>query len=119
MVADTFRLSNISVGNAMTSVNIPTYNENFDSDSNYDAITGISNTYSRKFETDLYFFSELSWERPWWPPIQCRNKGRAKEAKGYEEREIRSSLLILGLKKTSCKIQESKREARSSISCMF
>ena len=37
-------------------------------------------------------------ERPWWP-IQCPNKGRRKkEAKGEEEREIRSSLLILDLK---------------------
>ena len=36
-------------------------------------------------------------ERPWWP-IQSPNKGRKKEAKGQEEREIRSSLLILDLK---------------------
>ena len=36
-------------------------------------------------------------ERPWWP-MQCLNKGRKKKAKGLEEREIRSSLLILDLK---------------------
>ena len=36
-------------------------------------------------------------EKPWWP-IQGPNRGRKKKAKGYEEREIRSSLLILDLK---------------------
>ena len=35
--------------------------------------------------------------RPWWR-IQSPNKGRKKKAKGYDEREIRSSLLILDLK---------------------
>ena len=35
-------------------------------------------------------------ERPWWP-IESPNNGR-KKVKGYEEREIRSSLLILDLK---------------------
>ena len=36
-------------------------------------------------------------ERLWWP-IQGPNKGRKKKANSYEEREIRSSLLILDLK---------------------
>ena len=31
-------------------------------------------------------------------PIQCPNKGRKKKVKGYEEREIRLSSLILDLK---------------------
>ena len=31
-------------------------------------------------------------------PIQCLKKGRKKKAKGKEEREVRSSLLILDLK---------------------
>ena len=35
--------------------------------------------------------------RPWWP-IQSPNKGRKKKVKGYEEREVRSSLIILDLK---------------------
>ena len=43
------------------------------------------------------FFSEICWERPWWP-IQCLDKGRKKKVRGEEEREIRSSLLILDLK---------------------
>ena len=53
----------------------------------------------------LIFFSKLLsfflvscvGERPWWP-IQSLNNGRKKKANGYEEREIRSSLLILDLK---------------------
>ena len=36
-------------------------------------------------------------ERPWWP-IQSPKKGREKKAKGEEEKEIRSSLLIVDLK---------------------
>ena len=36
-------------------------------------------------------------ERPWWP-IQRPNKGRKKEVKGRQEREIRSRLSILDLK---------------------
>ena len=36
-------------------------------------------------------------ERPWWP-IQSPNNGTKKKVKSYEEREIRSSLLILDLK---------------------
>ena len=36
-------------------------------------------------------------ERPWWP-IQSLNNGRKKKVKGKEEREVRSSLLILDLK---------------------
>ena len=36
-------------------------------------------------------------ERPSWP-IESPNKGRKKKANGYEEREIRSSLLVLDLK---------------------
>ena len=54
-----------------------------------------------------YFFSFLSFffsfflvsyvgERPWWA-IQIPNKGRKKKAKGYEEKEIRSSVLILDM----------------------
>ena len=35
-------------------------------------------------------------EVPWWP-IQSPNSGRKKKAKGEEERETRSSLLILDL----------------------
>ena len=45
----------------------------------------------------LFFLVSYVGERPWWP-IQCLNKGRKKKAKGLEEREIRSSLLILDLK---------------------
>ena len=37
-------------------------------------------------------------ERPWWP-IQTPNNRRKKKAKGLKEREMRSSLLILDLKK--------------------
>ena len=36
-------------------------------------------------------------QRPW-RPIHSLNNGRKKKAKGLEEREIRSSLLILDLK---------------------
>ena len=44
-------------------------------------------------------------ERPRWT-IQSPHKGRKKKAKGYEEREIRSSLLILDLK--DGKLEEGK-----------
>ena len=44
----------------------------------------------------LYLVSYAG-ERPWWP-IQGPNKGRQKKVRGYEEREIISSLLILDLK---------------------
>ena len=43
-----------------------------------------------------YFLLSCVEERPRWP-IQSPNKGRKKEVKGYEERGIRSSLLILDL----------------------
>ena len=36
-------------------------------------------------------------EKPWWP-IQGPNKGRKKKANDREEREVKSSLLILDLK---------------------
>ena len=36
-------------------------------------------------------------ERPWWP-IQSPNTGGKKKPSSYEDREIRSSLLILDLK---------------------
>ena len=36
---------------------------------------------------------------------------RKKEARGKEERKIRSSILILDLKMASCKIQEGKKKA--------
>ena len=46
-------------------------------------------------------------ERLCWP-IQSPNKGRKKKVNGYEEREIRSSLLILDLK--DGKLQDSGNE---------
>ena len=46
-------------------------------------------------------------ERPW-RHIQSPNKGRKKKAKGYEDREIRSSLLILDLK--DGKLQHSRKQ---------
>ena len=61
----------------------------------------------------LLFFCLVSYvvERPWWP-IQSLNNGRKKEAKGSEEKDIRSSLLILDLKdgklKNSGKQEEGK-----------
>ena len=48
---------------------------------------------------------------------QQRNKEASERLRG--EREIKSSLLILDLKMTGCKIRESKREARVSTNCMF
>ena len=45
----------------------------------------------------LFFLVSYVGERPWWP-IQCLNKGRKKKAKGQEDREIRSILLLLDLK---------------------
>ena len=44
-------------------------------------------------KTSLFLLSYVG-EWPWWP-IQSLNNGRKKKAKGLEEREIRSSLLIL------------------------
>ena len=67
---------------------------------------GSRNHHSFREETFLlysYHFFLFSFlvsyveERPWWP-IQIPNKGRKKKAKGEEEKEIRSSLLILDLK---------------------
>ena len=55
--------------------------------------------------------------RPWWP-TKSPNKGRKKKAKGKEEREIRSSLLILDLKDGKL-TQESKKKTGRSINCMF
>ena len=48
---------------------------------------------------------------------QQRKKEESERLRG--EREIRSSLLILGLKMASCKIEESKKKARRTINCMF
>ena len=50
-----------------------------------------------KLYGERFFIVSTVGERPWWP-IQSLNNGRKKKAKGYEEREIRSSLLILDLK---------------------
>ena len=44
-----------------------------------------------------FFPIEVYWRRPWWP-IQSLNSGRKKKIKGYEEKGIGSSLLILDLK---------------------
>ena len=58
-----------------------------------------------------FFLVSYVGESLWWP-IQSPNKGRKKKANSYEEREIRSSLLILDLKDSklqdSGKLEESK-----------
>ena len=45
-----------------------------------------------------FFFSGFYVEERLWWPIQSPNIGRKKKASSYEDREIRSSLLILHLK---------------------
>ena len=49
----------------------------------------------RKFS--CFFINDVD-ERPW-GPIQSANNGKKERMKGEEEREIKSSLLILDLKK--------------------
>ena len=52
--------------------------------------------YAPKF-SDVLFLVSCVGERPWWP-IKSPNRGRKTQTKGYEEREIRSSLPIFELK---------------------
>ena len=64
-------------------------------------------------------YSGLSWGKDKVAYTTKPQQREKKKAKDYEEREIRSSLLILDLKMASCKIQESKKKGMSSINCMF
>ena len=66
---------------------------------------------------DLFFVHYV--DKRAWQPIQRPNKGRKMEAQGKEMREVRSSLLILDWKVANCRAQESNKNARRSINCMF